>query len=707
MNKGLFLIISLLLFFMPVANSQDIPGITRSDIIEVYNGKSYYIHFVKPGQTLSAISKAYTVSVDVIKAENIQLGDEVKPNQIIKIPVGKSPSGSISAKTQPGESQNFIYHTVKEKETLFSLSREYGVSIEEIRNCNPVIMEKGLLSGQVIKIPSGQDVGLKEMTTEHQTPWQTPGQDSLKGYIQYTIKPKETLYGLSKVFHISIDELIKINPTLANGPKIGQIIRIPDNRSSNVQFTESGKDTLVYYIYHKTKKNDTPVSIADKYGVRPDDLYLLNPNLEELIENREEVKIPVKDLNDNPQAQAGTLYRVTYKPPPVEKPSATAVESSCQPIMYKGETYNIALMIPFYLEEYDSILNNDTTVADYPSDYPSFRYIQFYEGALIAIDSLAEMGFKSKIFVYDVDENTSKTREVLSEPQLKKMDIIIGPLFRKSFSIVSQFAKVNHIKIVNPFSSSDEILKDNPQVFKVQPSWQGQLKLLSDYLISEYPGATFIIARQNTYSHQQDLDYLKSQLNSQLTVKYFGDTLRVRNYLKDLNYGFDSINSLRNNIAPTRKNIVISLSDDRLFVIKLISSLISLREYYDITLFGISEWENFDLEIPYLLKLDLHLFSSGFVEYSNQKVELFIKKYREKFKGEPSEDKFAFEGFDITYFFLTAIKTYGKDFEKCLQYLKLSGLNCNYHFIRQDSGGFENNGVNIYKYENYQRIKVN
>jgi hypothetical protein len=123
-------------------------------------------------------------------------------------------------------------------------------------------------------------------------------------------------------------------------------------------------------------------------------------------------------------------------------------------------------------------------------------------------------------------------------------------------------------------------------------------------------------------------------------------------------------------------------------------------------LVGMPEWENFDLDITYLLNLNLVLFSPDYVDYSSRDIMRFIDKYREEFKGEPLRENYSFDGFDITYFFLTALKTYGKDFEKCIQDLKINGLIRNYHFIRKGSGGFENNSVNIYQYVDYKRIKV-
>jgi LysM repeat protein len=700
-------LIVFLLFLTHGFGQDNTSGITRSNIVEQYNGKPVYIHFVKPGQTLYAISKAYGVTPEEIRLINTQLiDDNLKPNQIIKIPFAGIGIGDKSEQAASDASAKYVYHTVLPKETLYSLAREYRTTVDEIKELNPILNEQGLQVGQELKLPASDAVHEGSMFSGSTTPWQHAEQDTTKEYIEYRVQPKETLFGLSRHYHVAIDELISLNPELVNGLKAGQIIMIPDYRAHYRNYVTAGKDTLVYYIVRKTKKNQLPLSVAHEYGVSLDELYLLNPELDDLIARREPVKIPVRDTAAYPDVEAGTLYITTYKPPAPEE-TATGEPRECDAFVYRGEIYNIALMIPFYLEDMDEISGTDTTAGEVGADFKPFKFIQFYEGALLAIDSMARQGLHAKIYVFDVDETPLKTNKVLADPMLKKMNLIIGPFFRRSFSRVADFARDHHIKIVNPFTTSDEILDDAPLVFKVQPSWRSQIKLLVEHLLSDYPDANYIITRQNAYLQKSDLDYLKKQLFNGLLQRCYNDSLRVKNYLKDVNYDNDSINGLRNNVSPIRPNIVISLSDDRLFIIKLISNLITMRDYYDITLVGIPQWMTFDLDVAYLMNLNLHLFSDSFVDYTNNDVRDFIIKFRQRFRAEPKANKYAFIGFDVTYFFLSAFRTYGDDFEKCIPYLHIRGLAGDFHFTRQKGKGFENDYVDIYRLDNYQMIRDN
>ena len=682
-------------------------GIARSNIVEQYNGKTVYIHFVKPGQTLYAISRAYGVTPEEIRSINTQLiDDNLKPNQIIKIPFAGSKPRDKPEQPAAGDRGKYVYHTVLPKETLYGLAREYRTTVDEIKELNPFLNEQGLQVGQELKLPASDAVHEGSMFSGSTTPWQHAEQDTTREYIEHQVQPKETLFGLSRQYHVTIDELIHLNPGLVNGLKAGQIIMIPDYRTIYRNYVTTGKDTLVYYIMRKTKKNQLPLSVAHEYGVSLDELYLLNPELDDLIARREPVKIPVRDTAAYPDVEAGTLYIATFKP--LAREEATTEEPrDCDAFVYRGETYNIALMIPFYLEDINETTASDTTAGEVSANYRPFKFIQFYEGVLLAIDSMAQQGLRAKIYVFDIDETPRKTNKVLADPVLKKMNLIIGPFFRKSFSLVSDFAREHHIKIVNPFTTSDDILDDAPLVFKVQPSWHSQIRLLAGHLLSDYPNANYIIMRQNAYLQKNDLDDLKKQLFDGLLERCYNDSLRVKNYLKDVNYGYDSINALRNNVSPSRQNIVISLSDDRLFIIKLISNLITMRDYYDITLVGVPQWMAFDLDVAYLMNLNLHLFSDSFVDYNDNDVKDFIIKFRQRFRAEPQADKYAFIGFDVTYFFLSAFRTYGDDFEKCISYLHIRGLTGDYHFTRQKGKGFENDYVDIYRVDNYQMLRDN
>ena len=147
-------VLILLLFFLAIYTgsfSQFQPApVKRSDNQITIGGTNFYLHEVVKGQTLYGIAKAYQTSEEEIKRLNPELAKKsVFPGMVLRIP----DQGAESISSTGKQAIRFILHTVLSKENLYSLSRKYGVKVEEIRELNPEA-KRGLKTGQIIKIPT-------------------------------------------------------------------------------------------------------------------------------------------------------------------------------------------------------------------------------------------------------------------------------------------------------------------------------------------------------------------------------------------------------------------------------------------------------------------------------------------------------------------------------------------------------------------------
>ena len=111
--------------------------------------------------------------------------------------------------------QQKIEHQVKPKETLYSITKKYNISADELKKLNPIIEKEGLKPDQILVIKEGKTVKNSTVQSAKSTKYK---------YVK--IEPKQTLYGLSKKYNLSEEELIKLNPSLKNGLKIGDSIKI-------------------------------------------------------------------------------------------------------------------------------------------------------------------------------------------------------------------------------------------------------------------------------------------------------------------------------------------------------------------------------------------------------------------------------------------------------------------------------------------------
>lgn len=112
----------------------------------------YEIYKVKQGDTLTAISKRYGISISMIARVNTGLNpDRLRIGQILMIPLSLQPlQGSGSS----GGSAQTSTHTVQKGDTLYGLARRYGTTVQKLANLNGINLNSILRIGQKLKVPA-------------------------------------------------------------------------------------------------------------------------------------------------------------------------------------------------------------------------------------------------------------------------------------------------------------------------------------------------------------------------------------------------------------------------------------------------------------------------------------------------------------------------------------------------------------------------
>ena len=174
-----------------------------------------FYHTVERGQTVYTIAKMYDVKVDDIYRLNIGSYEMIKAGEVLKIPQKK-----ITPKQETGSVKNdeFIYHTIQARESLYGVSRKYNVDHEHIIEANPGLSESTFIIGKTIRIPTGIK---KKLTSEI-----VDGRSGSKE-VYYTVPAGETEYNIYRIFKTNERELHRLNPELAGGLRKGMTLRIP------------------------------------------------------------------------------------------------------------------------------------------------------------------------------------------------------------------------------------------------------------------------------------------------------------------------------------------------------------------------------------------------------------------------------------------------------------------------------------------------
>ena len=131
-----------------------------------------------------------------------------------------------------------------------------------------------------------------------------------------------------------------------------------------------------------------------------------------------------------------------------------------------------------------------------------------------------------------------------------------------------------------------------------------------------------------------------------------------------------------------------------------------IDDKYKIVLIGMQNWIAYDnMDYEYLNKISLHVPSNGLVDYSTPTAKAFVKRYQERYKTDP--DVYGFQGYDVTYYFLSMLQKYGTGFLNTIKNSPYKGIETDFNFAQFPAdSGFENQSVLILKYQDYQLIKA-
>ncbi|MGE5316399.1 MAG: ABC transporter substrate-binding protein, partial [Chloroflexota bacterium] len=178
-------------------------------------------------------------------------------------------------------------------------------------------------------------------------------------------------------------------------------------------------------------------------------------------------------------------------------------------------------------------------------------------------------------------------------------------------------------------------------------------------------------------------------------------------HFKEVIYSSKGWNGIVKSLSTTAPNIVVIMTADKAVLPALLRDLSAKADGQNISVVGLAEWEEMELDYNYLIKLNAHFFKPWFVDYQSPAAKNFIKAYRDRYAGEPEVEKYAYLGYDATLFFLQSIYKYGNGFLNCIESQSYNGLSSDFQFIKTSNGGFENFGTSVFKYTEFKREKLN
>ncbi|ARN77149.1 hypothetical protein BST97_03615 [Nonlabens spongiae] len=393
------------------------------------------VHYVEKGETVYAIARKYKVSPKKILQLNPNASDLIQIGQELIIPNPSIPSANPTASLG-----DFDYYYVEKGDTKFGLSKKFNVSIAELESINPNMVPT-LLADTQIRVP--------KVTTTNIT--------NTEGLKTHYVQKGETLYGIARMYGITLDQLINANiDRLGNVLLAGQTLVIPDAASPSPSQTDDD--------FYLVQAGDTKYGLSKKFNATIEQLESLNPSMIPTLLAGDRIKIP-KEYITATQNQ-GVVENENSKNPTAqndktESQSSDQTQNNTEAQVEANEdnsyiASNLEILIPFSRAE----LN----VIDDKQDFDA----QFAKGSIRALDSLKAQGYEN------VPELTFLVDSTLTL-QDKNRIYVVPSLNQKIKNIVPDEALI--------LTGRSDVRNDNLILFENNSTNEGVKTFMLDYVV--------------------------------------------------------------------------------------------------------------------------------------------------------------------------------------------------------------------------------
>ena len=548
----------------------------------------------------------------------------------------------------------FIVHKVKKKETLYSLSKIYNISIETIKEYNPLIDKIGLKRKMKLQIPI-----FKNKPSIEDKP-------VLVNYKRHVVKPKETKWRLAYEYGLKISELEKINPEIVSGLKIGQQILLP-----------SGKDTVINIFqnelnYYQVKSNENLSLISQKIGISTDSIIAYNPILINSLPEEETIlKIP-SQFNGNFDVKDGLLYE----------------RISLKDSFFSNNYLQLVCFLPFKMREieFDSVEKTNTKLSRRNLHTIS---ADFYFGMEMAKEFCDSLGIKTKIKVIDTQNDLSVINEKISSVNWNGINAIIGPLIPKNFDFFSKNRRFSDIPIISPLSTKE--IDGGKNVFQSVSPLKRLRKVMMNYI-------------KNEIDSTQNLVIITDSINFKI-AKEFKKLSTKSHFVESEKGGFVIPELIDSLLVDSLKNQVIFESQDLGLAANVTSLLNSqVGKERDVQLFSslrTAIYDNVNISKKHLGNIKFTYLNDNFPRETNERQK-FKDRFLNKYGDYPSKE--SYRAYDVTLDVILRLAYQNKIFSDKIE--ETNHIENKFKYLPDDGGGYSNFGYYILQNRDYEIIEI-
>lgn len=580
-------------------------------------------------------------------------------------------------------------HVVLERQTLYSITKAYNVTAEELYENNPSldIKNKGLKAGQILYIPvkkdsdsaDNQENGSRENQKVNAEPEEKAGQQK---------EPKADQKkdgGIVSDVASKIDSKFKDIKDKLSRPESEKQEEAKDRKTSGA----AGGD----YTFHRVKWFEDLDAIAASYKVSKSSIMNINGMTSEKLSPMQMIKIPKNPqawedvASDIPAGQGSTNAR-TFEPSP--EAAASEKESEAQetePVEeYSGEESDE--LFDMFGKRKDVRI---TMIIPYNTKGSNQQMMDFYSGALIAARNLGKAGINIDLEADDVNAGVVNA----TSERLAKSDFIIGPVANSDI-ISTVRSTQGKTWIVSPLDPKAEAVADTvSNVIQAPVPAKVQINDMARWILEdtkEGDKVIVIVPKGLTTAYGTDM------LNAINATGVSYSTLAF-----SVVEGRNVMNSLSGMLSQSGTTRIAIASDNKPLVMEAVRNiyLVTSSRKTDVQLYGTAKLRSFEgtdgIDIEQMHSIRTHISGGYFINYGEKSVKDFVRQYRALYNAEPSQT--AFQGYDMMTFFTTLCHDYGRKWNTRSNREVLHGLQSDLDLKQSGNGGYINTGVRRVIYE--------
>jgi len=659
-------------------------------------------HTVVKGETITQIAQKYKVTPADIYRLNPDSQNGVKADMVLLIQGSASAKAKADnkseVKTEPKTETKAIgktetkkekdsaakTHTVAAKETIYGLTKIYGISEEELLKANPDVAKSGLKVGETIIIPAKgkavkaeSKIVLKEEKKEDRKESKKDKKEDKKAkeVAFHQVEAKETKYSIAKQYGITVEELEAANPEVKDGLQIGFRLKIiTGNKKESAQPVAVNEAPKVIskpevikvdYINYEVKPKETLYGLTKKFGMSQEELITLNPELKDGVREGMTLKYP----------STTTLLAGTDK--------------DMANLSKKLNTQNrkqLVLLLPFNISKIEGDTVNSTT-ARLKTDKFLNMTLDFYSGALMAIDSAKTLGMNIDVKIYDSQETKSSSvvATVIQQYGVDKADVVIGPFYQANVEKAADILNKNNVPVISPLSKEAGKLYSN--LLQSMPSNDLVKSSMMEFIRSKNGNIAAVVDPKKLSTRQYLTDNYKEVKLIALNEK-----------------GLLVAEGVARNLVKDKINYVILDSEKTGLILNTLNVLIALMPEYQIQLVILEKNNTLDFEEIPLSKLAQlkMLYPSLTKDNDTPEATIFEKTYKEKNKIFPNQ--YATRGFDVTFDTMLRLSQ-DKSFVESLDATATEQVENKFEYERMALGAHVNKGFYILYYDTDLSVK--